>query len=129
MDTLDKILKLDLISKADYDCVRQLEKRRHLIDTRINISDSYPIQDVSFSVTIEINTKRADYESLTSITSIDYLRNDPTLKLDAIEKDLGMPQGHLSKAIKNKRALPKEWEVALKKYLLKKAETIKQQLS
>jgi len=55
---------------------------------------------------------------------VDILRNNQTFNLDKIEKELGMPQGYLSKAIKNKRALPKEWEAALKKYLLNLAKNI-----
>lgn len=57
-------------------------------------------------------------------TSIDILRDTKVFSLDKIEKSLGTPQGYLSKAIKNKRALPKEWEATLKKYLLNLAKNI-----
>lgn len=63
------------------------------------------------------------------VTSIDILRDNKIFNLDKIEKELGMPQGYLSKAIKNKRALPKEWEAALKKYLLNLAKNINEKMS
>lgn len=56
--------------------------------------------------------------------SVSILRDNNVFSLDKIEKHLGMPQGYLSKAIKNKRALPKEWEATLKKYLLNLAKNI-----
>jgi hypothetical protein len=63
------------------------------------------------------------------ITSIELLRDNKIFNLDKIEKELGMPQGHLSRAINNKRALPKEWEAALKKYLLNLAKNINEKMS
>lgn len=61
-------------------------------------------------------------------TPIDILRDFNAFSLDKIEKHIGMPQGYLSKAIKNKRALPKEWEATLKKYLLNLAKDINEKM-
>lgn len=60
---------------------------------------------------------------------IHIIRHFNIFSLDKIEKELGMPQGYLSKAIKNKRALPKEWEAALKKYLLNLANDINEKMA
>lgn len=62
-------------------------------------------------------------------TSIDILREHKVFNLDKIEKELGMPQGYLSKAVKNHRALPKEWEAALKNYLLNLAKNINDKMA
>ena len=41
---------------------------------------------------------------------IDWLKSIQALpNFDTIEKDLGIPQGTLSKAVKGKRKLPKKW--------------------
>ena len=69
------------------------------------------------------------YNIKKELTPIDILRNNQTFSLDKIEKSLGMPQGYLSRAIKNKRALPKEWEATLKKYLLNLAKNINEKMA
>jgi len=55
---------------------------------------------------------------------IHIIRHFSVFSLNKFEQELGMPQGYLSKAIKNKRALPKEWDAILKKYLLNLAKNI-----
>jgi len=60
--------------------------------------------------------------------AIDILKESQVFSLNKFEQELGMPQGYLSRAINNKRALPKEWEATLKKYLLNLAKNINEKM-
>lgn len=79
----------------------------------------------------EVNALSALIEQVNNIrfSPVQIISHFNTFSLDKIEKHLGMPQGYLSKAIKNKRALPKEWEAALKKYLLNLAKNINEKMA
>lgn len=54
------------------------------------------------------------------MTAIEHIKNNPIYRLDRIEKELGMPQSSLSKAIKGHQSLSKEWDLRLGKYLSEK---------
>lgn len=79
----------------------------------------------------EFDALGAAIEQVNSIrfSPVQIISSFNTFSLDKIEKHIGMPQGYLSRAIKNKRALPKEWELALKKYLLNLAKNINEKIA
>lgn len=57
------------------------------------------------------------------MTAIEHIKNNPIYKLDRIEKDLGMPQSSLSKAVKGQQKLSKKWSDKLDGYLSGKSFT------
>lgn len=54
------------------------------------------------------------------------IENKSILNINRIEKDLGMAQGILSKAIGGRQKLPKKWEKVLDQYFIPKIQLINQ---
>lgn len=104
---------------------------------KVKHSVGFPFQKDHLSIKDVPDTFRSKSDGLIEIfkpikgtwfTSINILRDHNVFSLNKFEQELGMPQGYLSRAINNKRALPKEWEATLKKYLLNLAKNINEKM-
>lgn len=61
------------------------------------------------------------------MTTIQWIiENKSILNINQIEKDLGMAQGILSKAVGGRQKLPKKWEKVLDQYFIPKIQLISQ---